>query len=141
MQDWFNANEHFISLDDMMCRHRIFRLLKNNDDVLSDARELTGQFSLFRTEDSRMGEHDFEVLHQITEYENCITVPERGRALPMTILSVLSPLTTSTPCAVYSGRPTEIVLSIVGLFPPLKTAGKAKPKHLSEDCTVVEYTF
>ena len=76
MQDWFNANEHFISLDDMMCRHRIFRLLKNNDDVLSDARELTGQFSLFRTEDYRMGEHDFEVLHQITECENYLEHPE-----------------------------------------------------------------
>jgi hypothetical protein len=76
MQDWFNANEYFISLDDMMCRHRIFRLLKNNAAVLSDARELTSQFSLFQEEDYCMGDYDHEVQDQIREYENYLEHPE-----------------------------------------------------------------
>ena len=53
LSDWFNANECFIAIDELLCSHKIFASLKDNDDsVLSDAREFTKQHSLIDEADA-----------------------------------------------------------------------------------------
>lgn len=77
MQDWFNANEEMICLHNALSRHRIFRLLREDEEILSEARTLTEQYSLFTGEEAFVvGERDEEILHAIEEYQSYLEHPE-----------------------------------------------------------------
>lgn len=56
MQDWFDANEEMIRLHDALCRHRIFRTIQEEEEILSEARTLTEQYSIFTEENLELGE-------------------------------------------------------------------------------------
>lgn len=47
LKDWFEANEDFILLDNMMSNYKIFSLLKDDNNILEEARQFTSQLSLF----------------------------------------------------------------------------------------------
>lgn len=77
MQDWFNANEEMILLHRALTRHRLFRLLQEEGEILSEARTLTEQYSLFPGEETFVvGERDEEILHATEEYQSYLEHPE-----------------------------------------------------------------
>lgn len=44
LKDWFEANEDFIVLDNLMSKHKIFSLLKEDNNILEEARQFTHSF-------------------------------------------------------------------------------------------------
>ena len=66
MQDWFDANEQMIELHRSLVRHRVFQLLQETEEILSEARVLTEQYSLFQEpEDLEPTERDLESTRTI----------------------------------------------------------------------------
>ena len=77
MQDWFEANEQMIKLHRSLVRHRVFQLLQEQEEILSEARVLTEQYSLFQEpEDLEPTERDLEILAAIGDYEDYLEHPE-----------------------------------------------------------------
>ena len=77
MQDWFDANEQMIKLHRSLVRHRVFQLLQETEGILSEARVLTGQYSLFQEpEDLEPTDRDLEIAAAIGDYEDYLEHPE-----------------------------------------------------------------
>ena len=77
MQDWFEANEQMIKLHRSLVRHRVFQLLQEQEEILSEARVLTEQYSLFQEpEDLEPTDRDLEILAAIGDYEDYLEHPE-----------------------------------------------------------------
>ena len=75
LSDWFEANEEYVRLDKQMSQHRIFRLIRQDTEILEQARQFTAQISLF-DDDCELTEYDLEVNAQITAYEDYKAHPE-----------------------------------------------------------------
>ena len=45
LEDWFQANEAYIRLDNLMSQYRLFRLLRASTEILYEAKELTSHRS------------------------------------------------------------------------------------------------
>ena len=54
LKDWFEANEDYIVLDNMMSKHKIFSLLKEDKNILEEARQFTSQLSIFENDDCEL---------------------------------------------------------------------------------------
>lgn len=76
LKDWFGANEDFILLDNMMSKHKIFSLLKEDNNILEEARQFTSQLSVFENDDCELSHRDLEILAQIEEYNEYLEHPE-----------------------------------------------------------------
>ena len=76
IRDWFDANEEMILLHDALCCRRIFRLIQEKDEILSEARRFPEQNSLFPEEDLELGERDREGLAAIGAYKDYLEYPE-----------------------------------------------------------------
>ncbi len=77
MQDWFDANEQMIELHRSLVRHRVFQLLQETEEILSETRVLTEQYSLFQEpEDLEPTERDLEIAAAIGEYQDYLEHPE-----------------------------------------------------------------
>ena len=77
MQDWFDANEQMIKLHRSLVRHRVFQLLQETEEILSEARVLTEQYSLFQEpEDLEPTDRDLEIIAAIGDYEDYLEHPE-----------------------------------------------------------------
>lgn len=80
LTDWFHANEDMLQLDEMLRRYHLFRLLREDTSILSEAREFTQQYSLFDETEWTFTEHDLRIMAQIEEYNNYLENPgEYGR--------------------------------------------------------------
>lgn len=77
LSDWFNTNELYIQLDNMMCKYPCISYIKSDEKVLEEARALTGQLSLFDDDDFEPSEYDFNIHAQIENYKNYLTHPEQ----------------------------------------------------------------
>ena len=73
--DWFQANEVLEQLDEMLRSYHLFRLLRDDTSILSEAREFTQQYSLFADSDCVFSEHDLSIMAQIGEYEDYLDNP------------------------------------------------------------------
>lgn len=76
LKDWFEANEDYTVLDKMMSKHKIFSLLKDDNNILEEARQFTSQLSLFENDDCELSHRDLEILSQIEEYNEYLEHPE-----------------------------------------------------------------
>lgn len=76
LKDWFEANEDYIVLENMMCRYKIFSLLKEDNNILEEARQFTSQLSVFENDDCELSHRDLEILSQIEEYNEYLEHPE-----------------------------------------------------------------
>ena len=76
LDDWFQANETLIQLDEMLRRYHLFRLLRDDMSILSEAREFTQQYSLLDNVDYVFTEHDLSIMAQIGEYEDYLDNPK-----------------------------------------------------------------
>lgn len=74
--DWFAANEEFIHLEELLCRYRIFRLLRDDSELLQEARQFTEQYSLFPDTDCTLTEYDLDVGAAISDYALYLEHPE-----------------------------------------------------------------
>lgn len=81
LKDWFEANEDFILLDDMMSKHKIFSLLREDNNILEEARQFTSQLSVFDNDDCELSHRDLEILSQIEEYNEYLDDEENGLSL------------------------------------------------------------
>lgn len=86
MGDWFAANEEYIRLDGLLCRHRIFRLIREEPEILQEARQFTEQYSLFPEDDCAPGPHDDEVFMRIAEYKLYLEHPEEYAGMETTFI-------------------------------------------------------
>ncbi len=68
LNDWFEVNEDYIVLDKMMSKHKIFSLLKEKNNILEEARQLTSQLSVFENDDCELSHRDLEIL---SAYQRC----------------------------------------------------------------------
>lgn len=76
LKDWFEANEDYISLDKLMNKHKIFSLLKDDNNILEETRQFTSQLSVFEIDDCELSHRDLEILSQIEEYNEYLEHPE-----------------------------------------------------------------
>ena len=76
LKDWFEANEDFILLDKIMSKYIIFSLLREDNNILEEARQFTSQLSLFENDDCELSHRDLEILSQIEEYNEYLEHPE-----------------------------------------------------------------
>ena len=73
--DWFQANEALMQLDGMLRKYHLFRLLRDDTSILSEAREFSQQYALFDNVDCVFSEHDLSIMAQIGEYEDYLNNP------------------------------------------------------------------
>ena len=76
LKDWFEANEDFILLDKIMSKYIIFSLLREDNNILEEARQFTSQLSLFENDDCELSHRDLEILSQIEEYNDYLELLE-----------------------------------------------------------------
>lgn len=76
LKDWFEANEDYTVLDKMMSKHKIFFLLREDNNILEETRQFTSQLSLFENDDCELSHRDLEILSQIEEYNEYLEHPE-----------------------------------------------------------------
>lgn len=76
LKDWFEANEDYTVLDKMMSKHKIFSLLKEDNNILEEVRQFTSQLSVFENDDCELSQRDLEILSQIEEYNEYLEHPE-----------------------------------------------------------------
>ena len=76
-EDWFQANEAYIRLDNLMSQYRLFRLLRASTEILYEAKELTSYRPPFgKRDDCKMTKEDLAILSQIADYEEYLEHPE-----------------------------------------------------------------
>ena len=61
LSTWFSGNEEMIRLDHQMMQYHIFRLVKQESSILSEARLYIQQLSLFPEEDHEPTESDMDI--------------------------------------------------------------------------------
>ena len=76
LSDWFDTNELYIKLDKMMCKHPCLALLKGDDSILRETKQLTGQISLFEDDRFEPSAYDYKIQKQIEKYEHYLKNPE-----------------------------------------------------------------
>lgn len=76
LKDWFEANEYYIKIDEKICNHKFLKLLREDNNILEEAKQFTSQLSLFENDDCRLTEKDLSILSQIQEYEDYLKSPE-----------------------------------------------------------------
>ena len=82
MADWFYANEEYIKLDEMICKYPLFKLFREDYDILEEARMLTSQPSLLEDDDFSLTPKDGEILTKISVYEHYLEHPEEYTQAP-----------------------------------------------------------
>lgn len=101
--DWFQANETLIQLDGMLRRYHLFRLLREDTGILSEAREFTQQYSLFDNADCVFSEHDLHIMAQIGEYEDYLDTPKAYGGEDQPPIPPVPPEKTRA-CLIYPGN-------------------------------------
>lgn len=101
--DWFQANETLIQLDGMLRRYHLFRLLREDTSILSEAREFTQQYSLFADSDCMFSEHDLHIMAQVGEYEDYLDNPKAYGGADQPPVPPIPPERTRA-CLIYPGN-------------------------------------
>ena len=57
--------------------HKIFSLLKEDNNILEEAGQFTSQLSVFDNDDCELSHRDLEILSQIEEYNEYLEHPEK----------------------------------------------------------------
>ena len=76
LTDWHQANEQMLQLNEVLCRHRIFRLIQTDAYILAEAKQLT-EMLLAEGDTLEMDTHDHEILRQICAYEDYLENPKK----------------------------------------------------------------
>ena len=64
------------SLNEALCRHRIFRLIQTDSYILAEAKQLT-EMPIAEGDPLEMDAHDHEILRQICAYEDYLENPKK----------------------------------------------------------------
>lgn len=87
LKDWFEANEDYTVLDKMMSKHKIFFLLREDNNILEETRQFTSQLSLFEMMIASFHTEIWKSYRRLKSTTNILNIP---RTLKIPIQYILT---------------------------------------------------